>query len=169
MTDYKHHEIGLNDIGFEQIAGTFLNREKEGKVEVETMSLWTSFGAWTSFFGAQGSHQQIDTSGEALLFPARTGSAATYWFNEFAHAPVLRSQFAVRVDNVKIDGTAVNFPANFLPPPDDPESYARSVSFAPKTVSFSLIRDLPYDMQANFNLQRIERAPRAWSCSPGTA
>ncbi len=162
VTDYKHHEMGINDIGFEQIAGTFLNREKEGKVEVETMSLSTPFGAWTSFFGAQGSHQQIDTSGEALLFPARTRSAATYWFNELAHAPVLRSQFAVRVENVKIDGTAVNFPANFLPPPDDPDSFARSVSFAPKSVSYSLIRDLPYDMQANFNLQRIERAPRAW-------
>ena len=35
FTDYKHDEIGLNDIGFEQINGTFLNREKEGKVEVE--------------------------------------------------------------------------------------------------------------------------------------
>ena len=154
--------MGINDIGFEQIAGTFLNREKEGKVEVETLPLWSPFGAWTSFFGAQGSHQQIDTSGEALLFPARTRIAAAYWFNEFAHTPVLRSQFAVRVDNVKVDGTAVNFPANFLPPPDDPEGYARSVSFAPKSVSYSLIRDLPSDMQASLNLQRIERAPRAW-------
>jgi len=162
ITDYKHHEMGINDIGFEQIAGTFLNREKEGKVELETMPLWSPFGAWTSFFGAQGNHQQIYTSGEALLFPARTRSAAAYWFNEFQHAPVLRSQFAVRVENVKIDGTPVNFPANFLPPPDDPEGFAKSVSFAPKSISYSLIRDLPSDMQASFNLQRIERAPRAW-------
>ncbi len=161
FTDYKHDEIGLNDIGFEQINGSFLNREKEGKVEIELMPMATPFGAWTSFFGAQGSHQQLDTSGEALLFPARTRVAAAYWFNEIAHTPFLRSQFATRVDNVKVDGTAVEFPANFMPPPDDPPASARSVSFAPKSVSYSLFRDLPSFMVASINLQRIERAPRA--------
>ena len=160
-TDYKHHELATNDIGFDQIAGTFLNREKSGKVEVETLPLSTAIGAWTSFFGAQGSHQQLDTSGEALLFPARTRSAAAYWFNEIAHSPITRSQFAFRIDNVKVDGTPVDFPANFLPPPDDPDSYARSVSFAPKSVSYTLFQDLPSFMVASLNLQRIERAPRA--------
>ena len=160
-TDYKHHELATNDIGFEQIAGTFLNREKSGKVEVETLPLGTPLGAWTSYFGAQGNHQQLDTSGEALLFPARTRSAAAYWFNEIAHSPITRSQFAFRLDNVKVDGTAVNFPSNFLPPPDDPDGFNRSVSFAPKSVSYTLLQDLPSFMVASLNLQRIERAPRA--------
>src|SRR6185295_13375596 len=47
FTDYKHNEIGLNDIGFEQITATFVNREKEGKVEVELMPVMTPIGAWT--------------------------------------------------------------------------------------------------------------------------
>ena len=85
-------------------------------------------GPGPAIFGAQGNHQQLDTSGEALLFPARTRSAAAYWFNEIAHTPITRSQFAFRLDNVKVDGTAVNFPANFLPPPDDPDGYATARS-----------------------------------------
>ena len=153
----------INDIGFEQIAGTFLNREKEGKVEVETLPLLDADRRpGPAIFGAQGSHQQLDTSGEALLFPARTRIGAAYWFNEIAHTPITRSQFACRIDNVKVDGTAVTFPANFLPPPDDPERYDRSVSFAPKSVSYSLSsRICRRIMVASLNLQRIERAPRA--------
>ncbi len=126
------------------------------------MPMSSPFGAWTSFFGAQGSHQQLDTSGEALLFPARTRVAAAYWFNEFAaHADncVRSSRSASRTS--RSTAPPVNFPANFLPPPDDPEGFARSVSFAPKSVSYSLIQDLPSYMVASFNLQRIERAPRA--------
>src|SRR5262249_37575295 len=32
--DYKHDEIGLNDLGFEQINATFKNRESEAKAEL---------------------------------------------------------------------------------------------------------------------------------------
>jgi iron complex outermembrane receptor protein len=160
-TDYKHDEIGLTDLGFDQIAATFKNRESEGKVEVETMPLVTPIGALTSIVGSQVGHSQLDTSGEALLFPARTRTAAAYVFNEMQHTPTLRTQLAGRIERVNVTGTAVTFPSNFLPPPDDPESSPADLTFLPKSISFSVIKDLPSYLVASLNLQRIERAPRA--------
>jgi len=160
-TDYRHDEIGIGDAGFEQIAATFVNREKEGKVEVESMPMITPIGALTSIFGTQASHQQLDTAGEAILFPARTRIAAAYFFNEVQHTPTLRTQLAGRIEKVNITGTAVEFPANFMPPPDDPAGSPRELNFTPKSISFSVIKDLPSYLVASLNLQRIERAPRA--------
>src|SRR5262249_53606543 len=99
-TDYKHDEIGLNEIGFEQINGTFKNHTTDGKLEVETMPLSTPIGPLTSFVGVQASNSQLDTAGEALLFPARTRLAAGYFFNEVQHTPTLRTQLAGRVEGV---------------------------------------------------------------------
>jgi iron complex outermembrane receptor protein len=161
LVDYRHDEIGLNDIGFEQVAATFVNREKEGKLEVETMPMLTPVGALTSIFGVQGLHQALDTAGEAILFPARTRIAAAYVFNELQHTPTLRTQLAARIEGVKISGTAVEFPANFIPPPDDPPSSPRTLNFTPKSISLRVIKDLPSYLVASLNLQRIERAPRA--------
>ena len=161
FTDYKHNEIGLNDIGFEQINATFVNREKEGKVEVELMPVTTPVGAWTNIFGTQASHQRLETGGEAILFPAQTRVAAAYWFNEMRHMPTLRTQLAARIEAVNVNGTSVDFPANSLPPPDDPPSSPRALNFTPKSVSFAVIKDLPSSLVASLTLQRVERAPRA--------
>jgi iron complex outermembrane receptor protein len=160
-TDYKHDEIGLNDAGFEQIAATFKNRESEGKVEIQTAPLLTPIGALTSFIGAQASHGQLDTSGEALLFPARTRVAAGYFFNEMQHTPTIRTQLAGRIEQVNVSGTTVTFPANFLPPPDETPASPADLTFQPKSISFSAIKDLPSYLVANVTLGRIERAPRA--------
>jgi len=159
--DYKHDEIGLNDVGFEQINGTFKNHASDGKVEVETTPLLTPIGALTSFIGAQAALSQLDTSGEALLFPARTRMVAGYFFNEMQHTSTLRTQLAGRIESVNVTGTAVTFPSALLPPPDDPTASASSLNYAPKSISFSVIKDLPSYLVASLNLQRIERAPRA--------
>src|SRR5262245_35725331 len=160
-TDYKHDEIGLNDLGLDQINATFKNRESEGKIEVESMPVLTPIGALTTIIGSQVGHSQLDTSGEALLFPARTRTAAGYVFSEVQHTPTLRTQLAGRIEGVNITGTAVAFPPNFLPPPDDPASSPADLTFLPKSVSFSVIKDLPSYLVTSLNLQRIERAPRA--------
>ncbi len=160
-TDYKHDEIGLTALGFDQIAATFKNRESEGKIEVELIPVLTPIGALTSFIGAQVGHSQLDTSGEALLFPARTRTTAAYFFNEMQHTPTLRTQLAGRIERDNVTGTAVTFPPNFLPPPDDPTSSPADLTFLPKSISFSVIKDLPSYLVASLNLQRIERAPRA--------
>jgi iron complex outermembrane receptor protein len=159
--DYKHDEIGLNGPTWEAINGTFKNHTTDGKVELETMPMATPIGALTSFIGAQASLVQLDTSGEALLFPARTRMAAGYFFNEMRHTPTLRTQLAGRIEAVNITGTAVTFPGGFLPPPDDPPGSPANLNYLPKSVSFSVIKDLPYALTASLNLQRIERAPRA--------
>ncbi len=160
-TDYRHDEIGLNDNGFEQIAATFINREKEGRAEVESMPMITPIGALTSVFGVQAGHSQLDTSGEALLFPARTRTAAGYVFNELQHSATLRTQLAGRIERVNLTGTAVTFPPNYLPPPDDPQASPADLTFLPKSVSLSVVKDLPSYLVASLTLQRIERAPRA--------
>jgi iron complex outermembrane receptor protein len=160
-TEYKHDELGLNDLGFEQIAGTFKNNEKEGKVEVQFMPLLTPIGGLTSIVGTQLSHGQLDTSGEALLFPARTRTVAGYFFNEMQHTGTFKTQLAGRIESVNVTGTAVTFPANFLPPPDDGENSPADLSYTPKSVSFKAIQQLPSYLAASLTLQRIERAPRA--------
>lgn len=160
-TDYKHHEIGLNDIGVDQIAATFKNQQSEGKAELQTLPMTTPLGALTSIIGSQIAQSQLDTSGEALLFPARTRTAAGFFFNEMQHAPTLRTQLAGRIEQVNVTGTAVAFPPNFLPPPDDPAGAPADLSFLPKSISFSAIKELPWSWAASVTLQRIERAPRA--------
>src|SRR5712692_555986 len=161
FTEYKHDEIGLNGLGFEQINGTFRNNEKEGKIEVQFMPILMPIGALTSIFGSQLGHGQLDTSGEALLFPARTRTAAAYFFNEMQHTETLRTQLAGRIESVNVTGTAVTFPPNSLPPPDEPENAPADLNFNPKSISFSVIKDLPSYLAASLTLQRIERAPRA--------
>ncbi len=160
-TEYKHDEIGFNGLGFEQINGTFRNNEKEGKVEVQFMPMLTPIGALTSIVGSQLAHSQLDTSGEALLFPARTRTVAGYFFNEMQHTDTLRTQLAGRIESVNVTGTAVTFPANFLPPPDDPGSAPADLNYTPKSIAFSVIKDLPSYLAASLTLQRIERAPTA--------
>ena len=160
-TEYKHDEIGFNGLGFEQINGTFRNNEKEGKVEVQFMPMLTPIGALTSIVGSQLAHSQLDTSGEALLFPARTRTVAGYFFNEMQHTDTLRTQLAGRIESVNVTGTAVTFPANFLPPPDDPGSAPADLNYTPKSIAFSVIKDLPSYLAASLTLQRIERAPKA--------
>jgi iron complex outermembrane recepter protein len=160
-TDYKHDEIGFTDIGVEAIAATFKKRTSEAKVEVESMPMLTPIGALTGIFGTQFSHQQLDTSGEALLFPARTRTAAAYFFNEMRHTPTLRTQLAGRIEAVNVVGTAVTFPADFLPPLIDPAGTPAELNFQPASIAFTVIKDLPSYLVAGLTVQRIERAPNA--------
>ena len=160
-TDYKHDEIGFTDIGVEAIAATFKKRTSEAKFEVESMPMLTPVGALTGILGTQFSHQQLDTSGEALLFPARTRTAAAYFFNEMRHTPTLRTQLAGRIESVNVVGTAVTFPPDFLPPLIDPAGTPADLNFQPKSIALSVIKDLPSYLVASLTLQRVERAPTA--------
>jgi iron complex outermembrane receptor protein len=77
------------------------------------------------------------------------------------HTPTVRTQLAGRIEAVNVAGTAVTFPGGFLPPPDDPPGAQANLNYLPKSISFSMIKDLPWALAASLNLQRIERAPRA--------
>jgi iron complex outermembrane receptor protein len=162
-TDYKHDEIGLNDAGFESIAATFKNHALEGKAEVETMPMRTPIGALTSTLGTQFNHAQIDTSGDggSLLGSARTVSTAAYFYNELQMTDTWRTLLAGRIETDRVDGASGVFPTNFLPPPDVIPLSPQSLAFTPKSISFSVIKDLPSYLVASATLQRIERAPTA--------
>jgi iron complex outermembrane receptor protein len=159
-SEYRHDEVDLIDDRFQAVGATFKNRQTEGKLEIETQPLATPFGALTSIFGTQGAYQQLDTSGQAILLPARTGTVAGYFFEEMKHTDTLRTQLAGRIESVNVSGTAFSFPSSFLPPPDDPMSGASTSSYLPVSISFGIIKDLPSDLAASLTLQRVQRAPR---------
>lgn len=163
-SDYRHDEIDLNEVptgNFQTIGATFKNHQTEGKLEFEMQPVATPFGALTSIFGTQAAYQQLDTSGQAILLPAQTTTAAGYFFEELKHTDTLRTQLAGRLESVDVAGTAFAFPPNFLPPPDDPASSPSKSSFLPTSISLAIIKDLPSYLQASLTLQRIQRAPRA--------
>ncbi|MBS8229307.1 TonB-dependent receptor, partial [Vannielia litorea] len=55
--------------------------------------------------------------------------------------------------------TATNFPGDYLPGPVDPLEYDRRRRFAPKSASFGVLQDLPYDFVGSLTASYVERAP----------
>ena len=161
--EYHHDELGTDDTGADIARATFKSHAQEGRAEVKLMPITTPLGAWIGSVGAQFDHQQIDTSGDAggLLNGARSNRGAGYLFNELWFTDTLRMLLAGRIENVRVDGIAGIFPAALMPPPDAPDLVPRSLGYTPKSVSASMLKDLPSDMQASLTLQRIQRAPTA--------
>ena len=161
--EYQHNELGFDDNGFDTARATFNNHAQEAKTEVKFMPLVTPFGSLISTIGTQFDHQQIDTAGDAgsLLGSARTNRGAAYFYNEFWLNDTLRTLLAGRIETVRLDGTAGIFPSALVPPPDNPDLLLQSLGFMPKSISFSVVKDLPSWMVASATVQRIERAPTA--------
>jgi iron complex outermembrane receptor protein len=153
--EYHHDEIGIGDDGIDAVQATFNNHAQEAKAEVKFMPMTTPLGTLISAVGTQFDHSQIDTLGDAgsLLGSARTNRGAAYFFNEFWLTDTLRTLLAGRVETVRVDGTAGIFPAALVPPPDNPELLLQSLGFTPKSVSFSVLRDLPSWMVASATVQ----------------
>ncbi|MFL6795784.1 MAG: TonB-dependent receptor domain-containing protein [Xanthobacteraceae bacterium] len=163
FTDYKHDEIGLNAIDFDQINATFKNHAHQGKAEVESMPMVTPLGFLTVTGGAQYEHSQIDTNGDAgtLLGAARTVQSAGYFYNVLQITDTWRTLLAGRLENDRLDGASGSFPDNFLPPPDVITTTPQSLDFTPKSISFSVLKDLPWYLVASATVQRIQRSPAA--------
>ena len=161
--EYQHNELGFDDNGFDTARATFNNHAQEAKAEVKFMPMTTPFGTLISSIGTQFDHQQIDTAGDAgsLLGSARTNRGAAYFYNEFWLTDTLRTLLAGRIETVRLDGTAGIFPSTLVPPPDNPDLLLQSLGFMPKSISFSVVKDLPSWMVASATVQRIERAPTA--------
>jgi iron complex outermembrane receptor protein len=161
--EYQHNELGFDEAGQDGIRATFNNHAQEAKAEIKFMPLVTPLGSLISSIGTQFDHQQIDSAGDAgsLLGSARTNRGAAYFFNELRLSDTLRTLLAGRIETVRLDGTAGIFPSTLLPPPDNPELLLQSLGFMPKSISFSVLKDLPSWMVASATVQRIERAPTA--------
>src|SRR5262249_4536002 len=85
---------------------------------------------------------------------------AGYAFNEFKFSETTKAQIAGRIEQVNLQGTTPDFPADFLPNGGPQFAVARNRSFTPKSGSIGLIQNLPYDLVASITGQYIERAPK---------
>jgi iron complex outermembrane receptor protein len=163
VTDYKHDEIGIGDDGVDGVQATFKNKEQEARIETQLAPVNTGIGPLATALGAQVGHQQLSAGGEAqeLIAPSQTRSFAGYIFNELALSDTLKAQLAGRIERVKVEGTAAEFPADFLGTSGAPVEFGATRVFAPKSASFGLLRTLPHGLVAGATAQYVERAPRA--------
>jgi iron complex outermembrane receptor protein len=171
-TDYKHNEIGLADpadASTDGVRQAFTNKEQEARVEVQFAPANLRFAALTTAVGAQVWQQRLtapspDDPGSILngLFdPNQTTTVAGYMFNEFKFSNTLKGQLAGRVESAKVSGMAVDFPSNIFDIAGLSPSTARERNFTPKSASFGLIKNLPWELAASLTAQYVERAPRA--------
>lgn len=162
---YRHDEIGIGGDGIDGIQATFKNREAEARVEFQHVPVFTSLGTLTGALGLQAGRRTLGTAGEAgsLLAPTDSRSNAVYLFEELAVGNGLRLQGAGRIEGDRSTGTATLFPGDYLPVDgEDPLSYGRRRRFAPKSLSFGALQDLPYGFVASLNGSFVERAPTAF-------
>lgn len=160
--DYKHDERAF-DGPLDTIKGTFKNRELEGRVEAQLSPIATALGRWQSAIGIQFGKQKLGTAGEGagLLSPADTSRVAAYIFNELHLTSRLRFQTAARVESVRIGGTSVTFPADFLPDGNPLLETPNTQKFLPVSFSAGLLYQLPHGVVASLTAQSVQRAPTA--------
>jgi iron complex outermembrane recepter protein len=97
-SDYQHREIE-NETG--EVGALFLNKEYEGRVEVQHLPVTTAFGELRGAVGTQFGHRDVSAQsfeGVSLLEPARTQSLAAFWFEELQATKRLRLQGAARIE-----------------------------------------------------------------------
>jgi iron complex outermembrane receptor protein len=155
VTDYKHHELA-DEGGFDGIQQTFANKEQEGRIEIQLTPFDLGFGRLVNAVGVQGSHQRLIAPGaEGSLFdPIDSRSIAFYSFNELSLSPQTRLQLAGRIEQVETTGRT---PELFV---DPALSLGYDRNFAPKSLSFGVLHDLPFDLTASVTASHVERAPR---------
>ena len=162
-TDYKHDEIGLNDIGFEQISATFNNREKEGKVEVEFDADVHAVRRLDQRRRSAGRPQPARYLRRGAPVPGPHADRRRPISSTSSHTPTtLRTQLAGRVEASTSTAPRSTFPAEL------PATAGRSAGVA----ALAQLRAQEHQLQpvsrtcrhiwsASLTLQRIERAPRA--------
>jgi iron complex outermembrane receptor protein len=171
-TDYKHNEIGLADPADPSTDGirqAFTNKEQEARIELQFAPVNLRFAALAAAVGVQVWHQKLSASSpddpgsilNGLFDPNQTTSLAGYVFNEFKFSNTLKAQIAGRIESAKVSGMAVDFPSTVFDVAGLSPSTARERSFTPKSASFGLIKNLPWELAASVTAQYVERAPRA--------
>lgn len=158
---YKHDELGIGSNGVDGVQNTIKNRELEGRLELDHAAIATPLGALTGTFGTQFGYRELGTFGSlgGLLAPTRTNTAAAFIVEQLQLTETLKLQTAGRIENVLVKGLAPSFPADLLPPPDTFSETDARRSYVPKSISAGLLKELPADLVATFNLARVQRAP----------
>lgn len=171
-THYRHHERGLEDpadLTSDTIHQTFTSRDAEARAEVQLAPLNLRFGVLTVAAGVQASQQRLTASSpedagsilNGLFDPNRNTMVAGYLFNELRLNESLRMQLAGRIEANRVTGRAVEFPSTVFDIAGLAPSTERARHFVPASLSFGVIKDLPWGVSASFTAQYVERAPRA--------
>ncbi|WP_422395369.1 TonB-dependent receptor [Methylobacterium bullatum] len=165
---YRHEEIGIahegsgGANGLEGVQAIFKNREVEARFEAQHVPVVTALGTLTGAVGLQTGRRVLNSQLESFLPATESRSLATYLFEELAVGGGLRFQAAGRIGNDRLNSTATLFPADYLPNGTDPSSSALTRRFAPKSLSFGALQDLPYGFVASVNGSYVERAPTSY-------
>ena len=160
---YRHDEIGIGENGVDGIQAIFKNREVEARIEAQHVPVFTALGTLTGAIGVQSGRKVLNTQLESFLPATESRANAVYLFEELAVGNGLRFQAAGRIEGDRHNSTAVQFPADYLPVEGaDPLAYGLTRRFAPKSLSFGALQDLPYGFVASVNGSYVERAPTAY-------
>lgn len=172
-TDYRHREIGFEnplDPSVTVVHQTFTNKDWEGRAEVQLLPFSLGFAHLTTAIGVQAGHQQLTAAGDdpaspanGLFDPNRNSRIATYIFNEFKFSNTTKAQIAGRIEHVDLRGTAPSFVAPVFDAADPATigpAAQRDRAFTPKSISFGLIQNLPWDLVGSATAQYVERAPK---------
>jgi iron complex outermembrane receptor protein len=163
VSNYQHQEMGLGGDGLDGVQAIFKAREQELRAEAQQASFATPIGVLNGAIGIQLGNRALATSGEAgsLLAPTQTRSLAAYLFEEVALTETTRVQAAGRIEYASVGGTAALFPADFLPPPDEPATNPTVRTFLPLNISLGILQDLPWNMVVSLSGLYVQRAPSA--------
>jgi len=159
----KHHHEDDGEAheeeGFET-GSRFTNREQEGRIELQHMTLATDIGALTGAGGVQVTNRKTrgqSFEGESLLEPAHTTSVAAFLFEELAATDRLRLQAAARIESNRVDGLGWSDVTD----PAAPVRFDGERSFVPVSASLGALYDVGFGTVARLTGQYVERAPDA--------
>jgi iron complex outermembrane receptor protein len=148
---YAHDEIHF-EAGPPEVGSRFLNRQTEGRLEVQHLPVATMLGELRGAFGVQFGLKRITAlsfEGDGLLDPARTDSTAAFLFEELQVTKRLRLQGAVRIERATVDGIGL----------DVMTPVAVERTFLPFSASAGALYELPLGIVARLTAQHVERAP----------
>jgi len=158
-SNYRHNEVGF-ETGAAEIGSRFTNKEIEGRVEVQHLPIGTALGELRGAVGVQLGNRELTglsfEGGDSLLDPAKTRTAAAFWFEELQLTRNLRLQAATRIEQTSVTGAGLDTTDPLAPVPVQGER-----NFTPFSASFGALYQLPANIVARMTGQYAERAPDA--------
>ncbi len=160
FTNYAHNELDFDAaLGADTIGSRFVNKEHEGRFEVDHARLMTPLGALQGTAGIQVSNRDLiglSFEGDNLLEPNNTRKTAGFLFEELQVSKRLRLLGSVRVERDAVSGSTY---ADIMTPLPPLVGYDKS--FDTVSGSVGLAYELPLGVTARLSALYAERAPEA--------
>lgn len=155
-SDYEHKEVAFED-GASFVGSQFVNRQWEGRAELEHSPIATLFGELRGAVGVQYNDRDVrgtSFEGDNLLEPATTEMIAVFIYEELQASENLRLMGSFRYENAHLDGTGL-----ILTSPNTGDIVSNAPTFNPLSGSLGLMYDLPADVVFRLTGHHVERAP----------